>query len=357
MSELSNEKNNEEVIDNSVSDTIKNSSTDGTEIDKAKSGAYAAEPKRNKKKIAIIGSSTLLLLAAAAGITTWQVHEHNEKTYTHVPQAISFAKKGTLSTADLCNSFTNANLQCNVAYQTKNGTKNGDLVSQSLASGEKVKKNSPVVLTYSLGPESIVLPEVRNNTVNDMQAELAEENITFKVVSQSNDSLVAANRIVSIVPKSGFQVGSSVENGSVIPVVVSSGKTTVPNWVGKTKNVVLADAKTKGLNVKFNDMESDGPSGIVLAQSETGLQDSNSTILVTLSKPVSVKTLKVPNVVGMDTMTAQVQIASAGFQNIVVLDNTNPAVKKDVVTKTDPVANSSAKSTDTITISVDVPKQ
>lgn len=287
--------------------------------------------------------ATVVLLLAGGGYCYYAWEQSKWTTAPAAPQS---------QAADTCREFTQAGLACTVTTAYSTGKAPKQLIKQEPAPRTRLRKGSPIVLTYSLGPKTTKLPELRNSTVDDATEQLKPFAITVKTTKLVNDSGVAKGRITATDPTTG----TLVKNGSTVNVSVSSGLLTVPNWVGQPKEVVASDATRFGITVAYKEQESDGPAGLVLKQSATGLTVMTDTVQIILSKAKTAALVAVPQVVKQEPTQAQITVATAGFNKIVVVTKVNPKAKKATVVAVSPTAGTKVKTDTTITLTVEQPK-
>lgn len=151
----------------------------------------------------------------------------------------------------------------------------GKVCEQDTAPGTKAKAGDTVVYHLSKGPGEIVIPKVSGDTEDAARQKLesSEFGLVVKVQYKASDQ-VASGKVMSVQPEEG----STVERGSTVTIVVSTGKAKVevPNVVGLS----YADAKAKLENLGFK-VKLDGSSqaaGKVVEQSQTGEAAKGETI-------------------------------------------------------------------------------
>lgn len=302
------------------------------------------ERSNNSKIIAAIAFFVTLLLAGAG----WFFY--NEATSTKVPAALTVVES---ESSDACKIFRDAKLECAEEFATDEKIARFSFLSQSVAPDSKVKKGTLVTLTYSKGPASFTLTELRNETVDSARKLLDKYGIKVHEEAIISDSGLIDGRIISSTPAAG----EVVQNGATVNVKVANGKVTAPDWRGKTKEIVVAEAKDKSITVNFVQEESDGPANMVLSQSASGLVNMSDTITVKISSARSVKEVTIPAVIGKKPLDAQVSLATAGFTRINVVNVEKAEAKEEKVVAVNPAEGSAVKTDTVIIITIEVPKK
>ena len=146
--------------------------------------------------------------------------------------------------------------------------------------------------------------------------------------------------------------GTQLQKGSIVTVLVSSGKpkVTVPSLVGKSRDAAVAELTTRRLEATVVEVNSDRQSGIVTAQNPRPgvVLVAGSSVRINVSK--GPKPVAVPNVVGSSYDVAAAQLQSAGFTvGRVDVESDRPAGE---VVDQSPPGNSTASKGSSVTLSV-----
>ena len=300
--------------------------------------AAAGDGKGRRRLVgAVAGASLFALLAGGtwAGYMAW-----DHRNDVAVPVA-----HYSLAEGDPCAVFTAARLGCTVDLVFSDDVPRDQLVSQSLAAGSTARggKDS-VVLSYSSGPESSYMPDLTGMGVDEARAALRALGVDVSEIR----NVEAAGRAADTVVSSSTPAGVEISNGASVSLDVASGKVNLPDWTGRTREYVEADAKKIGVSVSFTEQESDGPAGVVLSQSvSSGEVDSSSEVSVVVSKAKADPEVEVPNVVGGSAAAAKDALVKAGFANVTVVTVRNSEVSSEQVTKVVPEAGTKAKAAST----------
>jgi eukaryotic-like serine/threonine-protein kinase len=131
---------------------------------------------------------------------------------------------------------------------------------------------------------------------------------------------------------------------------------TVPDEVGKTDKIAVLDLRRAGFASERTETESSQPAHTVVEQSPRGgaLAPSGSTVTLTVSSGGGAKTATVPNVVGLTSDAAKIQLSAAGFGVTAKGQSTFKLSESGVVLDQSPAGGSTADPGSTVTITVGV---
>ena len=343
------------VIIDAVSDNKSTPESEkGSKLKQTMASSRMAARKAEKhakavRTVSTIAAGALLLGAAGAG-GYWGLNKYRN-SISHVPTATAKIRV-TDNSLDPCQDFKSKGLKCKVSWKVANGTKRGDLISQSIKAGTDVRKGSGISLTYSNGPEKATMPNVVGMDLDDAKQAIYEVGVDVSEVTIIEKPGVSENTVTS----SSIEAGAEVANGNGVNLEVANGKVGIPNWTGKTKDFVETDAKKHGIKVKFIEEDSNQPPGSVLSQSPKPTESaSTNEVQVTVAKAPSASDVSIPDVVGKSAQDAQSALATAGFRKISTVKVSNCAVTSPQVTQTIPAAGATAKSDTDITVIVSEP--
>ncbi|WP_457254402.1 Stk1 family PASTA domain-containing Ser/Thr kinase [Pedococcus sp. P5_B7] len=159
----------------------------------------------------------------------------------------------------------------------------GVVVDQSPGAAEMVASGTKVGISVSAGPDTVELPDLKGFTQDEATARLANLDLKVGTVKEVDDTGLDKGKVFTTSPGAGEDVAV----GSAINLNVSSGKVTVPNVVGKTRNEAADILGELGLSVKTTYVDSTEPENSVLKQSikaKTKVEDG-STITLTIAQP------------------------------------------------------------------------
>lgn len=318
---------------------------------KEKLGKNKSEPKISNKKflnlknIIIISVIALVLISSTIGFFIWKHFD----SLTVVPQAASHIGN---TSENPCYPFVDTDLNCEVKREVSDNLPRGTLISQSLESNIKVKKETLVTLIYSNGPSESEFPNLKGLSVDEAKNTLYELGFNVKDVEKVNNSNVEVDLVVS----ANIEVGVITKNGTSVILQISDGNITVPDWINKTREFVETDAKKLALDVIFKEEENDSAPGIVLKQNPVpGETSASNEIEVTISKVKKVEEIIIPDIIGMSKVDAQIELASTGFTQSTAIEVTNCEVNEEKVTSVAPVVGQNVRSDREIVLVVSKP--
>jgi len=114
------------------------------------------------------------------------------------------------------------------------------IISQDIAEGEEVEKNTTIKVVVSEGTEVFDLPSVAGLEEEAAKNKLEDNGLTVKREYEYDDS-VETGCVISSSPKAG----TSVKEGDTVTLIVSRGKEVVEASVPDIKNLSESDARAK----------------------------------------------------------------------------------------------------------------
>ncbi|PKM81727.1 MAG: protein kinase [Firmicutes bacterium HGW-Firmicutes-14] len=193
---------------------------------------YRKKKKRLKPAVLILIVVILGLLAGAGyyGITNLLA----------VPDVIVPNVTG-ITAEDAQAKLKDSGLQSGVNWVTHPEVERNYVIKQDPAASEKVKENTKVQLTVSLGPEYVTVPNVVRK--EQAQAEIDLDNAGFepKVTTEEYDDEVPAGAVIRQSPEGDTEA----KEGSIVKLVVSLGPEPRPVKVPDLVGVPLKDAQAK----------------------------------------------------------------------------------------------------------------
>jgi eukaryotic-like serine/threonine-protein kinase len=132
------------------------------------------------------------------------------------------------------------------------------VISSDPAPGTQLRRDTPVKLVVSQGPEPVEVPNLVGQTVDEAQGRITEAGLKLETREQYDGS-VPAGHVVSQEPASG-----TMPKGGTVKVVVSKGPEmiSVPNVKGKSVKSAIEELEEAGFKVEVL-----GGRGKVLQQS------------------------------------------------------------------------------------------
>ena len=195
-------------------------------------------------------------------------------------------------------------------------------------------------------PAQTPVPTVVGMTQAQAEATLTDAGLTADVQEQPSDT-IEKGRVISQDP----QANASVDPGSAVTIVVSTGKpdVTIPDVVGDNKDSATEQLQALGLRVRVKEVDSDeNKDDVVAVTPDVGTQvAANSVVTLSVSKGPK----EVPDVVGKTQAQATRLIEAAGFKVSVLPDNASTE-PKGTVTQQSPQGGTPQNSGSTVTILV-----
>lgn len=305
-----------------------------------------ARPGRHKKKRPLIQrlAPLALTLLVGAGVFYFMAPESVSPAIRseQVEQASPVIEEPGLLAAraatfedtpeSLCQPFVDVEVQCIAVFEINETVPVGAVVSQSPAPGEPANS---VKVVYSKGPSIVTVPILAGFDRKEVAKVVWESGLTLGTVNKKT-----AAAPPGVIVSSSLAPSSQVANGAVINLRFSSGFVKVPDWTGKTKEFVVAEAREFGLTVRFMEKNSKKTPGTVIAQSKkSGKIVFSKEIVITLAKGAVTEEVELPDVVGMKQDEAISLLASLGFIKITTVP-TGADTKTPVVISMSPAAES-----------------
>lgn len=163
----------------------------------------------------------------------------------------------------------------------------GLAVSTDPGEGTSVLLGSTVTVHFSSGSAMVNVPDVSGQSQADARTAITDAGLTVGDVTTEDSTEVASGAVIRTDPVAG----TSVERGSSVSLVVSSGKTTVPSVVGLSQEEAQSAITAAGLTYNSStveettDDESKDGQYLVTAvdPSEGSSVDANSSVTLTVT--------------------------------------------------------------------------
>ena len=122
----------------------------------------------------------------------------------------------------------------------------GIVIEQNPPQGQRVGVDAPVNLVVSTGPETVVIPDVTDQTERDATATLTGLGLLVRVQDEYSDT-VPADRVIRTDPVAN----SEALLGDTVLIVVSMGPAPVevPELIGMTADQAEAELSERGLEI------------------------------------------------------------------------------------------------------------
>lgn len=210
-------------------------------------------------------------------------------------------------------------------------------------------KNPAVTLTVSAGPGQAEVPDVRG-----LEADLAVrrlESAGFQTELERRPSEdVAAGEVIGTAPAGG----STLQQGSTVTVVVSSGPrmVRVPPLIGVQQDVAQARLEARDLEVEVSEREDDAPAGQVLEQDPTPGQRVAVGTVIQLVVSSGVEEVAMPDLIDTLRPDAVAALRDLGLVPAVSEQEVGDRAQSNVVLQQSPSAGSALVQGDTVQLVV-----
>ena len=258
----------------------------------------------------LVGILIAALLAFSVGSVLYYQNKLNEVPQVSVPPVVNVSRD------DADNQLRNLGFVLDYRTAYSDNIKKGDVISVDPGVGSKVNKGSTVTVTVSNGPEKVKLPDnLQGQSEAYVRNALKDLGLVDGRVSTVESASVPAGMVVELSPEKGStddKGAQTVEAGSTVNIVLSSGKVKVPSLVGLTKDQAIAalTAQDVLLNTNIETVQTtERPAGTVLSQS------SAAGTLVPQNSTVTIRVAATPTQTTAPTQHATQPATSTGNQN------------------------------------------
>ncbi len=166
-----------------------------------------------------------------------------------------------------------------------NDAQKGLVVDQNPEADSQAARGSTVTLSVSGGPGEVQVPNVTGFTLAEAKTALENVDLKLGTTKAVNNTDVEKGKVVSTEP--GADATAAV--GSAVAVTVSSGKVTVPDLVGMTRDQAASALGDANLQPRTEYADSSEPENTVIRQSvpKGKLVDLGSSVTITVAKPAA----------------------------------------------------------------------
>ncbi|MBE5932148.1 MAG: PASTA domain-containing protein [Lachnospiraceae bacterium] len=176
----------------------------------------------------------------------------------------------------------------------------GIIISQSPEAGKTVKQGDVINVVVSLGPETVMVPDVQYMAMNDAKAELETLGLTVKI-EYVEDLVVVKDHVVS----QSVEANTRVNKGSSITIYVSKGN-------------VMANVDTEGITsdsfITQDEQDAyDDTQQTANVPSSTESANGGTTEAIQYEPVEQVTMVSVPNVLGMSESQAKSALVNSGL--------------------------------------------
>ena len=157
----------------------------------------------------------------------------------------------------------------------------GTIIAQDPPANTRVGRDSSVDVTVSVGPGTVVVPDVTDSTTDEATATLRARGLTVGRVSDK-----ASSKPAGTVLTQDPAAGTKVRSGTAVTLTVASGTGRVPSVIGLKEAAARTALNKAGFQVNSQQRASaTGSPGAVITQDPPAgsSQDIGSTVLITVA--------------------------------------------------------------------------
>ena len=239
-----------------------------------------------------------------------------------------------------------------------------DTVSEGLAvssdpeKGTKVEAGTTVTVHFSTGSAMVKVPDLEGKSQSEARDALKNAGLEAGNVTQEDSASIAKDRVIYTNPSSG----TSVERGTTVDLVVSTGKTSVPDVSGQDEATAKKTIEDAGLKFKRGDdvtsadveqgkaVSSDPAAGSSASAGDTVTVHFSSGAAATPT-PTPTAMVPVPEVNGKTVAEATRELQDANF-HVTQTQKSSKDVDAGKVIGTDPKAGTQAPAGSTVNLTV-----
>ena len=279
---------------------------------------YAESSPRKRAWVRfLVGTLIAALLVFSVGSVLYYQNKLNEVPQVQVPAVVNTSRD------DADNQLRNRGFVVEYRQGYSDNIKKGDVISVDPGVGSTVDKGSTVVVTVSNGPEKVKLPDnLQGQSEAYVRNALKDLGLVDGRVSTVESASIPAGMVVELSPEKGStddEGVQTVEAGSTVNIVLSSGKVKVPSLVGLTKDQAIAalTAQDVLLNTNIETVQTnERPAGTVISQSSAAgtLVAQNSTVTIRVAATPTQTTTPTTAATTQPTAAANNQQRSATTQ-------------------------------------------
>ena len=267
---------------------------------------------RDRRRLQQTITAAAALITAVLVAFTWWFISRVIHTYS-MPNVVGVEQMLAQDTLE------NMNATVEVEYGYSSDYEEGVVMAQSNRPGARVKYDTPVTLTVSLGSSQYSMENVTGRKADEVVEQLTAEGVeSIEVVYVQSDSLPGT--IVSFEPEPGAQ-----EKSTPVVLRVSGQKILMPSLTGLTLEGASALIEAEGLKVGVvsEGYSADAKSGTVIAQGIAANTQvmAGATVDLTVNQqqpkmyyPVSKLSVVVP--LNMSQVRIQIQLQSGSVQEV-----------------------------------------
>ncbi|MDO5635555.1 MAG: Stk1 family PASTA domain-containing Ser/Thr kinase, partial [Micrococcus sp.] len=197
------------------------------------SAAVRSEASRSRRRTLLgllVALAAVLLVVGGVVLASSMLNNNGGPARVTVPEVSGMDEAAAQS------SLTSLGLRPITSEVYDDAVPSGVAIGTDPEGGTEVDSGSEVRLQISEGPVAVMIPEdVRGASEATVRDQLSRLGLSVSSVTTVDSDTVQRDRIVGTRPESGTRVAA----GSSVELLLSSGRTTVPNLVGMTEQAAM----------------------------------------------------------------------------------------------------------------------
>lgn len=222
----------------------------------------------------------------------------------------------------------------------------GEVLAQKPAAGGPLEPGETVTLTVARQARPVVVqvdvPDVLSLPVGEASAQLRRAQLRPQI------ELVPSSKDPGTVVEQEPRAGAEVSEGTLVVLSVARSqppevsRVDVPDVVGSTVADARRTLRARGFRVSIARVLDDAPAGTVVGQTPPAGSSAREGATIRLRVSTGPRAVIVPDVVGMDEITARAELEAAGFVVRVSEEPTDDPANDGVVLRQSPSGGSSS---------------
>jgi len=283
-------------------------------------GRHLAVPRRGPSPaVRILGLAAVLALLAGAGLAGWRWYATAGPGGDRVVPVLEGEQL-----ADAESALAARDLDTRTQEQFSDSVPAGEIISASPEPGTVIKRDTPVTIIVSTGPQTFAVPDVTGQDLETATATLEDAGF---VLAQGDPAYSEDVPEGSVISQSTPGDAEALPAGGVVTVVLSQGREpiTVADQRGKGYDTATAQLQDAGLQVSTTwAFSATVPRGAIISQDPVGgTLHRGDTVSLVISKGQELVT--VPAVTGSTETDARAALEAVGLQVVVSKPAGTPA--------------------------------
>jgi len=305
----------------------------------------ALRQRKRRRRNALIGAGIAVVLVAG-GATYYEIGT--------VEVAKAPARYIPTDEANPCDPFDELEINCVATLKHSDSVPRDELISQYPSEGfHLVKPGGPARLVYSSGPAHSKFPDILRQDYSTVQKDLYALGLEIGEVKTVEKDDLGPNRVVS----ASVDRGKTVKSGTKINLEISAETVKLPELKGLTREQAELDLEKLGLDPEFIEETSSEAPGTVVADPSDMKVAKGSKVTVKIAKAEDIKSIKIPDVVGLKEDEAQSLVAAAGFKNIAVVKVESSKATEELVSNVVPGEGRAVRSDSNVVLVISTPEK